>query len=218
MAIKKIKTGWQLDVQPGGRGNSRHRKTFDTKAEALVYEAWLKTQKIENPEWQPEKRDLRKLSDLVQIWFDHHGMGLRAGKNTFSRLKHMCTAMKDPVADRFSAEMFATYRRVRLDAGISQNNLNREHAYLRSVFNELIRLGYWKKENPLAKIRQFKIQERELTYLTHTQIQTLLTEIKQGRNPDAELITKICLSTGLAGAKQRKFERRKYNRNYCNLR
>jgi site-specific recombinase XerD len=92
--------------------------------------------------------------------------------------------------------MFASYRRKRMDDGISQNNLNREHSYLRSVFNELSRLGYWKGENPLSKIRQFKIQERELTYLTLEQIKKLLTEMEAGRNADAIVITKICLSTG----------------------
>jgi site-specific recombinase XerD len=85
---------------------------------------------------------------------------------------------------------------VYMDDGISQNNLNREHSYLRSVFNELTRLGYWKTENPLANIRQFKIQEKELTYLTDEQILRLLAELEIGRNRDAIVITKICLSTG----------------------
>jgi len=83
-----------------------------------------------------------------------------------------------------------------MQEGISQNNLNREHAYLRAVFNELTRFGYWKEANPLAKVRQFKIQERELSYLTTAQIDKLLLEMEQGRNRDAIVITKICLSTG----------------------
>lgn len=48
---------------------------------------------------------------------------------------------------------------------------------LRSVFNELRRLGYRKKENPLALMRQFKIDERELSYLKLGQISTLLAEL-----------------------------------------
>lgn len=196
MAIKKTEKGWLLDSQPGGRGGKRFRKTFKTQAEAKAYEAWLKTKVIDAPEWQPAKRDLRSLSSLVDIWFEHHGSGLRAGKNTYSRLKHLCVALGDPLADRFTPEMFATYRRKRMEEGISQNNLNREHAYLRSVFNELTRLGYWKAENPLANIRQFKIQERELSFLTDEQIKRLLNELELGRNRDAILITKICLSTG----------------------
>ncbi|MFZ6693668.1 phage integrase [Undibacterium sp. SXout20W] len=187
---------WLVDVQPAGRGGKRFRKTFDTKAEGLAYEAWLKTKINETPEWQPAKRDLRKLSSLVDLWYEHHGTGLRAGKNTYSRLRHLCAALGDPFADKFTVNMFASYRRKRMDEGISQNNLNREHAYLRSVFNELARLGYWKGENPLAKIRQFKIQEKELTFLTLDQIDRLLKEMETGRNPDVHIITRICLTTG----------------------
>lgn len=196
MALKKTESGWLVDSQPAGRGGKRFRKTFRTQAEAKAYEAWLKTKVTETPDWQPAKRDLRNLSSLVDIWYEHHGTGLRAGKNTYSRLKHLCTALGDPLADKFTPEMFASYRRKRMDDGISQNNLNREHSYLRSVFNELSRLGYWKADNPLANIRQFKIQEKELTYLTDEQIQRLLNELDAGRNIDAIVITKICLSTG----------------------
>lgn len=189
-------TGWLVDIQPGGRGSKRYRKTLPTKAEALAYEAWLKTKITQSPEWAPAKRDLRRLSELVDTWFNHHGTNLRAGINTHSRLKHLCVALGDPTADKFTAEMFSEYRRKRQAAGISANNLNREHAYLRSVFNELRRIGQWKSENPLATIRQFKIDEKELSYLTLNQIAALIESLEQRRSMDALLIAKICLSTG----------------------
>lgn len=108
----------------------------------------------------------------------------------------MVDVMGNPVADRFSAEDFAKYRAQRLESGVTANNMNREHAYLRSVFNELKRLGLWKKENPLAMVRQFKIPERELSWLTVDQIQVLLAELENCRNKDALLVAKVCLSTG----------------------
>jgi len=88
--------------------------------------------------------------------------------------------------------MFAEYRAKRLGEGTTASNLNREHAYLRAVFNELGRLGHWKGENPLSKVRQFKVQDRELSYLTIEQIGKLLKALEG----DAHLIAKICLSTG----------------------
>ena len=196
MSIKRADSGWLVDAQPGGRGEKRYRKTFNTKAEALAWEAWLKTQVNQNSEWKPDKRDTRKLSELVELWFSQHGQGLRSGVNTKSRLLHLCEALGNPVADRFTVEMFAAYRTKRIEAGISQNNLNREHAYLRSVFNELKRLGQWKRENPLEALRAFKIQQVELAYLTDKQIETLLQSMDSARNPHVKLITKICLSTG----------------------
>lgn len=197
MGILKVEGGgWRVDAQPGGRGGKRFRKTFETKADALAWQAWLKTQVNHRAEWEPERRDLRKLRELIDLWYTQHGAGLKAGANTYSRLKLACEAMGNPVADRFTVNTFATYRTERLAAGIAPNSVNREHAYLRSVFNELRRLGQWKKPNPLAELRQFKVQERELSYLTTDQIRDLLEKLEEGKNRHAALIAKVCLATG----------------------
>ena len=192
MAINKVADGWLVDIQPGGRGAKRFRKTLPTKAEATTYEAWVKTQVAQTPEWQPTKKDHRRLLDLVELWHKHHGINLRAGANTYQRLKNLCVALGNPIAEHFKAEHFADYRAKRTAAGISANNLNREQSYLRAVFNELDRLGLWKSENPLAKVRQMKVPERELSYLSIEQIRQLLDTLKG----DALLIAKICLATG----------------------
>ncbi|KVD29398.1 integrase [Burkholderia ubonensis] len=196
MTIKKTESGWLADLQPGGRGGKRFRKTFKTQAEAKAWVAWLSTQVNQNADWKPDRRDTRKLSELIDLWFTHHGTGLRSANDTVRRLRAMVSAMGDPLADRFTAETFAEYRARRLAAGITANNLNREQAYLRAMFNELSRIGIWTRENPLAKLRQFKIQEAELTYLTSKQIGVLLKELKAARNPHVYLITKLCLATG----------------------
>lgn len=194
--LKKTDSGWLVDIQPGGRGGKRFRKNFKTQAEAKAWEAWLKTQVIQDSKWQPEKKDLRRLSELIELWYTHHGSGLKAASNTFGRLKLACAAMGDPIADQFNVNMFAAYRTRRLSAGIAPNSVNREHAYLRSVFNELRRLGIWKKPNPLGELRQFKIEERELSFLTSEQIPILLNSLKEGRNRHAVMVAKVCLSTG----------------------
>ncbi|KWH40083.1 tyrosine-type recombinase/integrase [Burkholderia stagnalis] len=196
MAIKKTENGWVVDSQPGGRGGKRYRKSFRTQAEAKAWEAWLTTQVNQNAEWTPEKRDTRKLSELVALWFNTHGQSLRAGDDTRKRLLAAAIAMRDPVVDRFSAETFASYRAERISAGVSASNMNRELAYLRAMFNELSRLGAWVKPNPLAKLRQFKVQERELSYLTVEQIALLFAELDSARNKHVQLVTKLALSTG----------------------
>lgn len=192
MAIKKTDSGWLVDIQPGGRGSKRYRKILPTKAEALTYVAWLKTKVSQSPEWRPPKRDDRRLFDLVELWYKLHGINLRAGHNTYQRLKNLCAALGNPVAENFTGEMFADYRSRRLALGISPNNLNREQSYLRAVFNELERLGMWKGKNPLAKVRQMKVAERELSFLNIDQIKRLLDSL----NGDALLIAQICLATG----------------------
>lgn len=208
MSIKKADAGWIVDSQPGGRGGKRFRKTFKTQAEAKAYEAWLTTQVNQDSKWQPEKRDTRKLSELIELWHSHHGSGLKAGANTHSRLKLACDAMGNPVADRFNADAFATYRTKRLAAGITPNSVNREHAYLRAMFNELRRLGQWKKPNPLVQLRQFKIQEREMSYLPLDQVQDLLHKLAEGKNRHSVMIAKVCLATGARWSEAEKLEMR----------
>jgi len=196
MTIKKGPGGWLVDVQPGGRGGKRYRKTFDTQAEAKAYETWLRSKVNASAEWKPEARDLRRLSELVEFWNIHHGVGLRAGNDTYRRLKAMVLSMGDPVADRFNAEQFASYRAARIAAGVTANAVNREHAYLRAMFNELSRLGHWLRDNPLGKLRAFKTVERELSYLSSAEIARLLNALDGARNKHVSLIARICLSTG----------------------
>jgi integrase len=67
---------------------------------------------------------------------------------------------------------------------------------MRAVFNELIRLGHWKKENPLKLVRAFKLQERELGYLNKDEIKVLLKAVDEAKNPHIGMISRICLETG----------------------
>ena len=58
------------------------------------------------------------------------------------------------------------------------------------------RLTHWAKDNPLTKLRAFKIQEQELSYLTLGQVLILLNRLLISKNIHVTLVTKICLSTG----------------------
>ncbi|CCE25441.1 phage integrase [Methylotuvimicrobium alcaliphilum] len=196
MAIKKTESGWLADIQPGGRGGKRFRKNFKTKAEALRWEAHVKTKIIKNPDWEPDKKDFRRLSDLMRFWHDHHGKSLKAEKNTFGRLLLVCERLGDPYGHQVTPEMLSEYRTARLAEGITPNGVNREIAYVRSAFNELIRLGQWNKENPAAKLRQFKIDEQELSYLTTEQIKELFIELEKSNSRDILLVASLCLATG----------------------
>ncbi|UDM18323.1 tyrosine-type recombinase/integrase [Vogesella sp. XCS3] len=197
MSIKKTETGWIVDIQPGGRGHKRFRKTFDTKREALEWETWVKGQTQQEPEWSPKsKKDRRRLTELIELWWQHHGQQLRDGEHTRNRLRQLADMMGNPLATEVTAESFAAYRSIRLDAGVKANTVNREHAYLRAVFNELKRLGHWNGENPLSAVRQFKIVESELSFLTLEQIKTLLAELDRSQNAHVGLVTRVALATG----------------------
>lgn len=197
MAIKKSPAGrWQVDIQPGGRGHKRVRKSFDTKAEARRFELHVAAQVQAGQPWQPLAKDRRRLSDLVRRWHDLHGRNLKDAENRRRHLDNIVAHLGNPIASAFTARHFADYRADRLSEGISPNTINHDHAYIRAVFNELARLGEWDAVNPLATVRRLKVVESELSYLTHPQILLLLDRLEQGDNDSAPVIARVCLATG----------------------
>lgn len=199
MSVKKTEQGWLADVRPAGRTGKRFRKTFDTKAEALRYEAWLVSSST-SPAWQPKKQDTRRLADLIKIWWESHGQNLKAGEDTHSRLKLLCNSLNNPLARELTPTMFTAYRAKRLEDPqnpVAPATLNREHAYLRAVFGELKRLGEWAEPNPLTGLRQIKVDQAELAFLTLPQIDRLMTELRAAKkNIHAALTTELALATG----------------------
>ncbi|CAM5790781.1 hypothetical protein CCAE64S_02656 [Castellaniella caeni] len=74
--------------------------------------------------------------------------------------------------------------------------MNREHAYLRAIFNELHRIRLWDRENSLAGLRLIPVQEAELSYLGKKEVFSVLASLNQAQNPHVLLVAKICLSIG----------------------
>ncbi|MBA1149173.1 tyrosine-type recombinase/integrase [Ectothiorhodospiraceae bacterium WFHF3C12] len=196
MTIRKVKSGWQVDIQPGGRGGRRIRKTFKTKAEARRFEAWAEHQAATDADWNPKRPDNRRLSDLVDAWYNLHGSQLRDGQRRYRKLHQVCERMGNPVARKLTAKDFTLYRSLRLQDGVTANTVNHEHAYLRSLFNELQRMGEWDDGNPIAGIRQIKLREQELAFLDLDQIRRLLETLQESRNKDVEKVTRLALATG----------------------
>lgn len=195
MAIEKVASGWLVDIRPAGRNGKRYRKICKTKAEGLRWEAWMKHQHTLQPDWQPPKQDHRRLFELIQEWYRLHGQHLKDGERRRSVLENICSMMGNPVAAEIRGVDFTTYRSGR-SSEVTANTLNHELAYLRAVFNELIRLDHWDKENPLKNVRPLKVDERELTWLSKEEIQLLLEQLANRRNPDAIKVAKVCLATG----------------------
>lgn len=209
MSIKKQPDGkWLLDFypegKPKGKPSKRIRKTFPTKGEALAYENHV-MENIHVKPWLNGKEDRRKLRDLVDQWFDEHGVTLDDGDKRKSTMEFACESMGDPLAHEFDGAMFSLYRKKRLSGEISRTarvkqvsprTMNLELAYFRAVFNELKRLGHWKQDNPLFSVRPFKSEEAELAYLEHEEITRLLEECMKSRNESTYWVACLCLVTG----------------------
>ncbi len=209
MPVRKLADGqWIADFytidRANGKDGKRIRKKFSTKGEALAFENYT-LQKIEDSPWLGEGKDSRRLSDLVHLWFDRHGITLNDGEKRKSSMLWAAECMGSPLATEFNAQLFTSYRAKRLKgefartkriAQVSPRTMNLEHAYFLAVFNELKRLGEWSPPNPLENVRQFRIDESEMSFLTGEQIDRLLSECRNSSAKDLEVIVKICLSTG----------------------
>lgn len=141
------------------------------------------------------KKDLRKLEELITIWFRMHGKTLRDGVKRRSLLQRICDRLGNPIASAITANDFAAYRETRT-LEVTPATANREHAYFSAMFNELARLGVIDFANPVASMRKFKEREGELRYLSHDEIALLLKACRRSTNPSLIYIVKICLATG----------------------
>ncbi|ATJ83703.1 tyrosine-type recombinase/integrase [Halomonas beimenensis] len=194
--IRKVKTGWQVDIRPDGTFGRRIRKTFKTQAEAKRFEAVTRAKAAAGEDYNPRKRDRRRLLDLVQFWYDAHGSTLRDGRSRLGKLRQLVGIMGNPVAATIRPADVARFRQERLDAGLSPNTVNHDMAHLRAVFNLAIRMKEWHGENPFAAFKAIRIPEREPSFLSQEQIDTLFREMRQSRNKHLVLIASICLTTG----------------------
>lgn len=197
MAIKKTKSGWEVDIQPGGRGGKRIRKTLKTKGEAQRFEAHARTKLEIHRDWNPAPADQRTLENLADRWYEIHGKHLSDAKHRLAALKKIANYFgKNRKARDFSAADFAAYRNVEIEKGISAATTNRAHAYLRAMFNQLEMAGEWNFKNPMKMIKQLKIDEFSATWLENEQIDQLLKELEKSENQNIRDIAEICITTG----------------------
>ena len=209
MSIRNLKDGsnkpWLCECYPAGRHGKRVRKKFATKGEAAAFELFT-MKKVDDKPWLGEKVDSRRLSELIQRWYELHGQQLTKPNQRLRKLEMVCNGMGDPIASKITVNDFANYRQMRLDGEVEDtigrkqkvkpNTVNHEHAYLNAVFSELKKLGEWKHTNPLEGISHFKIEDTELAFLYPEEIPIVLDECANAEYEHLTTIVLICLATG----------------------
>lgn len=195
MPIEQLPDGrWKVDVEPVK--GKRFRKTVKTKAEALRFEATKRAAMIQPTSWNPKPKDRRKLSELVDRWYDLHGHSISSGKRRKGTLLLMCQRLGDPIASKLTGADLVELRRNELEAGAVPKSINNRHTYLKAVFNELYRLGDIDYANPLAKVKPLKFQERQLSYLSIKHIPLLIHALDASKSRCVRLVAEVCLATG----------------------
>ncbi len=190
--IRKNDNGsFTVDIRQGRA--KRHQKRFKTKQEAQRYERLFLIELDQGKAWQPNQKDKRKLSELISVWHKLHGINLRDEDNRLKTLNNTAERLGDPMAKDFTANQFSHYRAERLKK-VKPKTINNEYVYLSSVYNELKRLKEINYDNPIAEVRQVKIPERELSYLSDEDIKKLFEELKS--HWPTYQVALICLACG----------------------
>ncbi|MCG7553281.1 tyrosine-type recombinase/integrase [Pseudoalteromonas sp. Of11M-6] len=197
MTIKKVASGYKIDIRPWGSDGRRIRKVFPTRGEAQRYLNHMVAQAEDKP-WKQEKTDLRKLSDIVATWYKIHGQTYTDPQKALNKLEMMCEAFGNPIAQSFSSKTYVDWRGNRMtgEKAISGKTANNDLALIKGVFNKLIEVGEINYPNPLTDVKPFRLQQTELAFLTEDEIQTVLNELKRSSNPHVYIVAKICLATG----------------------
>ncbi|MFJ3049090.1 hypothetical protein [Pseudomonas nitroreducens] len=109
MGIEHLENGrWLVDVEPVK--GKRYRRQFKTKAEAQRFEALMRQRLAQNPEWNPQPKDRRRLSELIERWSVLHGHALSDGENRARLLLQLADEPGDPVALQLIGKHCAEHR------------------------------------------------------------------------------------------------------------
>lgn len=193
--IKPDGKKWLCDIQPGGRGHKRYRRTFRTKAEARRFELYVSQKVEQDSSFVMAVKDQRNLQQFVSIWYQNTGQHLTSGHDSYQRMIQASSAMGSPIIRTFKPVIFLEYRSKRIEQGITPATLNRELQTFKTVFNDLIRSGQFEGKNPFSTIRKIKTQQPKTVFLSTEEINTLFSYLKKS-DSDAYLIALVCLSTG----------------------
>jgi site-specific recombinase XerD len=192
MTISKLPDGrYLVDLRPQGREGKRIRKRFVTKSEAQQYERWAISH-YHNKEWKERPADRRKLSELIELWYQLKGQMMKSAKSTHNKVKAIDKRLGYPRADQINKKMIADYRAKRFEAGVTANTINRDITAISAVFTALIEMGNYHDKNPFSGTKKLKVATAEMGFLSLKEIPALLAELPE----DERLAAELSLSTG----------------------
>ena len=195
MTVKKQENGkWLVNIDRAGV--KRKRKSFESRKEAEIFEREYLDSNKKNI---LINEDRRTLSELINIWYRHHGYTLSDGKHRTRQLIAMAEGMGNPIASQITPEQFLDYRFKRTvedDKPIAAKTFNNIHTYINAIYNRLFKLKMIDYHNPIDGVDQVKVQERQLGYLSLDEIDYVLNLCKTTSNESVWWIVQICIRTG----------------------
>ena len=142
MSIKKVKTGWQVDVQFGFHGK-RVRATFPNHTIAKRHEARLKTEFLEKKHFPESYQSSITLPDFVDEYLDRHVSQLTWAKSVTYYLKIIADSFPGiPVAKITQEDLENWLLKMGREKHWQQATRNYYIALLKTLFRKAVE---WKK-------------------------------------------------------------------------
>lgn len=203
MSIKKLEDGrYEVDIRPTGRNGKRIRRKFNKKHEAITFERYVMANH-DKKEWGAKLKDIRSLTELLELWWDMYGKHSENGKSNYNNAMRVCKNISVNTGFQVNAKSVAIYQESRLVAGIKPSTINRELYAIRGIFTQLIKMGLYDADNPFIDAKKIKVNAKEMSYLTIDEIRKLLTNLEG----DYYNIAVFCLSTGARWGEAMKLKR-----------
>lgn len=191
MSIKKQGDKYLVDVRPQGRVGKRYRRKFETKYEASQYEKHVLAT-AHNKDWLEKPSDRRPLSELIDLWWKYEGQGKKTAPTYHRILKQIDTELGKPKAHQITHKLLAGYRAYHLDNNKAMSTFNRKLMCLSNVFTVLIEVQEYHGIHPTKGFKVKRPRTREMQFLSHSEIRTLLDAL----SGDSLKVAHLCLATG----------------------
>ena len=140
-----------------------------------------------------------RLSHLVKKYSAHSRSN--KAEQTYQREKYVIKAFLafmgggDPHLSELTSKAIENYRQYRLGKGLSPSTVGIEIRHLKAMFNQGVSWGMLQK-NPVIGVRQPKVNDRRVRYLTVDEIDTLLNSISRAGEDDFLDLIMAYLHTG----------------------
>jgi len=198
----KIRHGWWVDYKDPHTGRRVRRPAADTKQEAELVLAKIRTDYREKGVFEVVKQEVKvSVEDFARVYLDWAKVHKHSWLNDERFLRRFLAENKGKLLSEITTEMVEQYKTRRLqdkhhvDKPMSPRQVNYELAILKAFFNKAIRWGK-ATDNPVKRVDFLKVNDGRTRWLSMAEIEALLKACEASHS-DLKAIVMVALNTGM---------------------
>lgn len=205
MRVYKRKNRWYVERSYNGK---RYRKVAgSTKREALSKLGMIQRRiELEERKGAPANAP-RSFAEYTTEYLSN--AKTEKAETTYvkdsSRMNHLIRAFGDKNLNDITVRDVERYKEVRSEL-VKPTTVNRELTLLSHMFRKAIDWNYYRKPNPVHKVKKCKEPPGRIRYLTLDEREQLLEECKRSLNPFLYDLVMVALETGMRLSEQKRLK------------